>query len=126
VSRLIDHYRVVARALAWVGISAVIYLSVVPAVDRPVTGAGQWIEHFTAFALVAGAFAIGYSFSLARLLLLAVSFCGGVELLQIPLPTRHARASDFVIDLVGSCFAILFVFASEKLLGIEIRHARQR
>ena len=38
---LIGHYRLVARALAWIGIFAIIVLSVVPAVDRPVTGLGQ-------------------------------------------------------------------------------------
>lgn len=46
---LIGHYWLVARALAWIGIFAIIVLSVVPAVDRPVTGLGQWFEHFTAF-----------------------------------------------------------------------------
>jgi hypothetical protein len=54
VNWLIGHYRVVARALAWIGILAIIVLSVVPAADRPVTDAGQLFEHFTAFALVAG------------------------------------------------------------------------
>ena len=119
MSRLIDHYRVVARTLAWIGITAIVYLSVVPAVDRPVTGTGQWTEHFTAFALVAGAFAVGYSFSLARLLLLALLFCAGVELLQIPIPTRHARVSDFVIDFVASCFAVGCVLAGEMLFGVK-------
>src|ERR1700733_5204793 len=116
---LIDHFRTVARALAWVGISAIIYLSVVPAVDRPITGVGQSFEHFTAFALVAGTFAIGYRLSLIRLLLLALLFCGFVELLQVPLPTRHARVSDFSIDLVGSWVAIGFVVASEYLSGVR-------
>ena len=110
----IDHYRAVARALAWVGILAIIYLSVVPAIDRPITGAGQLFEHFTAFALVAGVFATAYRLSLIRLLLLAFFFCGGIELLQVPLPTRHARISDFAIDFVGACFAIGFVFACDK------------
>jgi hypothetical protein len=64
----------VARALAWVGILAIIVLSVVPAVDRPVTGARQLFEHFSAFALVAGVLAIGYRLSLIRLLLLTFSF----------------------------------------------------
>jgi VanZ family protein len=123
---LIDHYRAAARVLAWLGISAIIYLSVVPAVDRPVTGAGQWLEHVSAFALVAGVFAIGYSFALVRLLLLAFLFCGGIELLQVPLPTRHARVSDFVVDFVGSCFAIGFVFASEKLFGVQNNRSRER
>ena len=53
---------------------------IVPANDRPVSGVGQGFEHFTAFALVGGAFAIGYRFSLIRVL--AVVFCGGIELLQ--------------------------------------------
>jgi hypothetical protein len=114
VNLLINHYgELAARALAWVGILAIITLSVVPAVDRPVTGAGQLFEHFTAFALVAGMFAIGYRLSLIQLLLLAFLFCGFVELLQVPLSTRHARISDFAIDLIASCLAIGFVVASE-------------
>lgn len=96
----------------------IVYLSVVPAEDRPVTGAGQIFEHFTAFAMVATAFAIGYRNSLIRLFLLALFFCGGIELLQVPLPTRHARISDFLIDLIGSCFAIAIVVAVEKRIGI--------
>jgi VanZ family protein len=119
VNWLINQYRLIARALAWVGIMVIIFLSVVPAVDRPVTGAGQWWEHFTAFALVAGVFTIGYRLSLIRLLLCAVFFCGGVELLQVPLPTRHARVSDFVVNIIGSCFGIGFVLASEKLFRAQ-------
>jgi hypothetical protein len=115
--------KMVARALAWVGILTIIILSVVPAVDRPVTGAGQLVEHFTAFALVAGVFAISYPLSLMRLLLLALFFCGGVELLQVPLPTRHARISDFVIDFVASCIAILVVFFADKRIGALRRNA---
>jgi len=121
VNCVIGHYRPAVRALAWGGIFAIIVLSVVPAIDRPVTGAGQRLEHFTAFALVAGVFAIGYHLSLMRLLLLAFLFCGGIELLQIPLPTRHARISDFAIDFLGACFAIGLVFASDKLFGVYHR-----
>lgn len=123
---LIGNYRIVARVLAWAGILAIIYLSVVPAVDRPVTGTGQWVEHFTAFALVAGAFAIGHRFSRIRLLLLAFFFCGGIELLQVPLPTRHARLSDFIVDFIASCFAIGSVFAGENLLGIQGMRSSQK
>ena len=119
--RMIGLFRGVARTLAWVGILTIIVLSVVPAVDRPVTGAGPRFEHFTAFALVAAAFAIGYRLSLIRLLLLAFFFCGGIELLQVPLPTRHARISDFVIDFVGAWIAIGLVFAVEKLIGAHRR-----
>ena len=100
---------------ASIQIFAIIVLSVVPANDRPVSGVGQGFEHFTAFALVGGAFAIGYRFSLIRLLVLAVFFCGGIELIQVPLPTRHARVSDFLVNSVGACFAILCVFIATQI-----------
>jgi VanZ family protein len=76
--------RGIARALAWFGIAAIFVFSVVPADERPVTD----------------------RFTLTLLLPMALLFCGGIELLQVPLPTRHARVSDFAIDLLGSYFAI--------------------
>ena len=112
--------------MAWIGILAIIVLSVVPADDRPLTGAGQGLEHFAAFAIIGGAFAIGYRLSLTRLLLLAVFFCAGVELLQVPLPTRHARASDFLVDAVGACFAIFCVFVTRQILSTMVPAQIQR
>src|SRR5579863_5453801 len=44
-------YRPVARILSWIGIIAIIVLSVVPANERPVTGVGHLTEHTAAFAL---------------------------------------------------------------------------
>ena len=101
----------VARVLAWLGAIAIVILSVVPAADRPVTGAGQDPEHFAAFGLVAAAFAVGYRFSLAKSLLVAFAFCAAVELLQVPLPTRHARLSDFIVDLVTASLLIVAIRA---------------
>jgi VanZ like family len=117
---LIDHFTGMARIMAWMGILAIIILSVVPAADRPVTGAGQSIEHLTAFAIVGGAFAIGYRLSLMRLMFLAVFFCAGIELLQVPLPTRHARVSDFLIDTAGACLAIVCVFVARQILNTTV------
>jgi hypothetical protein len=97
---------VVVRGLAWFGILAIVVLSVVPSSLRPVTGWGHQFEHFVAFALVAGIFAIGYRLPLMKLLVFAFLFCGGIELLQLPLATRHARLSDFVIDFFASWLAI--------------------
>ena len=116
---LVSHYRAIGRALTWVGVLAIVGLSVIPAADRPVTGGGQWVEHFTAFALVAGMFSIGYRLSLIRRLGFAFLFCGSIELLQIPLPSRHARVSDFVIDLVASWTAIVVVVGSEIFIRVH-------
>jgi hypothetical protein len=107
---------VVVRGLAWFGILAIVVLSVVPSSLRLVTGLGHQFEHFTAFALVAGIFAIGYRLPLMRLLVLAFLFSGGIELLQLPLATMHARLSDFFIDFFASCFAVVLAFLSEKVM----------
>jgi VanZ family protein len=76
---------------------------------------GHLTEHVAAFALVAAAFAIGYRLSLFRLLTLALCYCGGIELLQIPLPTRHARVSDFLIDFAAAVVAMALVRAGESM-----------
>ena len=106
MSGLAYYVRIVVRVFAWVGLFAIVVLSVVPASERPVTGSGSNFEHLTIFALVGGAFALGYEVALIRLTILAFLFCGAIELIQIPLPTRHARLSDFVIDFFASCLAI--------------------
>jgi VanZ family protein len=116
-----NQYLIIVRTLAWLGIAAVVILSVIPADERPVPGnwisfIGHELEHFAAFAVVAGTFAVGYRFTLSRLTLLALLFCGGIELLQIPLPTRHARVSDFIIDFIGASFAIGLVAVGDKFL----------
>jgi hypothetical protein len=110
---LIARRVLVVRGLAWFGILAIIILSVVPSSLRPDTGWGHQFEHFVAFALVAGIFAIGYRLPLMKLLVLAFLFCGGIELIQLPLATRHARLSDFFIDFFASCFAVVLVFLSD-------------
>jgi VanZ family protein len=119
---LINHSTAIVRAAAWVGIFAIFVLSVVPAEQRPVSGLGQSYEHFTAFALVGGVFAIAYPLLLTRLLALAVLYCGGIELLQVPLPTRHARVSDFLVDTLGAFVAIVCVAVARKL----VRRRRER
>jgi hypothetical protein len=118
----IMRWLMVARGLAWVGAVTILISSVVPADERPVTGLGQAGEHVAAFGLVAGMFAVGnHRLGLIRLLLVAFLFCGSIELLQVPLPTRHARVSDFAIDLLGSFVAIAFVMWGSKFMAWRAR-----
>jgi VanZ family protein len=106
----------IPRGLAYVGAVTILILSVLPAYERPVTGASHAVEHLTAFGMVAGMFAVGYyRLGLVRLLLIGLLFCGGIELLQIPLPTRHARVSDLAVDLLGSYIAISLVMGAAKV-----------
>jgi VanZ family protein len=117
VIRLFHYAWLFARILAWIGILAIVVLSVAPAEARLITKLGPLFEHFTAFALVGGAFAIGYDLSFGRLMLLAFFFCGVIELLQVPLPTRHSRISDFIIDFVSACIAFALVCMGRKIVA---------
>jgi VanZ like family len=104
-----------ARGAAWTGILAIVVLSVVPAEERPVTSLGSGFEHLAAFGLVGALFALGYRFSLIKLCGLATLFCAGIELLQIPLPTRHARLSDFLADLLSAWLGIFCVLVIRQI-----------
>ena len=108
-------FTTVGRAVAWLAIFAIVILSVIPAAERPVTGHSQAFEHFVAFGIVAALFSLVYRLRFWQLLLLALVYCGSIELLQVPLPTRHARISDFVIDVLASWTAICVVAIAHKL-----------
>jgi VanZ family protein len=85
---------------------AIVALTVVPADERLVTGLGQSAEHFLCFAIVGLAVPFAFSASIKRLLSAAVLFALAIELLQIPLPTRHARLTDFLVDALAGCIGI--------------------
>jgi VanZ family protein len=85
---------------------AIVALTVVPADERLVTGLGQSAEHFLCFAIVGLAVPFAFPASIKKLLSAAVLFALAIELLQIPLATRHARLSDFLIDALGGCIGI--------------------
>jgi hypothetical protein len=52
---------------------------------------------------------MGYRLSLMRLLIMGLLFSGGIELLQVPLPT------DFVIDCFGSWLGIGLIWIGGEL-----------
>jgi VanZ family protein len=66
---------------------------------------------------------IGYRFSLLRLLTLAFLYCGAIELMQIPLPTRHARVSDFAVDFAAAALAMGLVRVIERLYAARQENA---
>jgi len=92
------------KAIAWAFIAGLLILTVVPASSRPPTGVDHNLEHFLAFAAAGVLFACAHRIPLASLLAYAVGFTLVLELLQIPLPTRHARFEDFVVNGLGAGF----------------------
>ena len=107
-----------ARLSAWVLAVAIVILSIVPASSRPETPLPHSIEHFGIFFATGVAFALGYSSRTLNLVIGLIGFAGFVEVVQILIPGRHARLSDFIVDAVALCLGI----AIASLAGTWMRH----
>ncbi len=94
------------RILAWILVIGLVLATVVPASDRPETGLEHHFEHLVAFSLVGLVFALAYSLRLTVLITSGIVFALLLELAQIPLPSRHARITDFLIDALGASVGI--------------------
>ena len=86
------------------GCVSIAVLSLVPGYLRPHTGAPGGVEHFAAYAIVAGAFAMGLRserslFAMVAGLMLAA---GVFELLQVEIPGRSAGLTGFLSSSVGA------------------------
>ena len=95
-----------ARVVAWSLLIAIVVMTVVPASMRVVTGAPHNMEHALVFLLMGIAFGFGYELRMTVTCAAAIVFCAALELLQLAIPGRHARLSDFLIDAAAACFGI--------------------
>jgi VanZ family protein len=106
------------RAFAWLLVIGLVVVTVVPAAERPVTGIEHGREHFLAFGFVGFIFALAYSQRPLLLMLSAIVFTAALEIIQIPLPTRHARLGDFLTDALASSVGIGFAHLSARIFKI--------
>jgi len=90
---------------------SLVILTVIPAVERPVAGFRPSLEHFLAFGVAGLIFGLAYPQHLRVNLFSAVAFALALEVAQIPLPTRHPRLKDFIIDASAACLGIVIAFA---------------
>jgi VanZ family protein len=105
-----------ARIIGWSLAAAIVILSVVPASLRPETSLPHKFEHFAIYWATGLAFALGYSLTplLATVLVL---FSGAVEILQLFIPGRHARVSDFIVDALASIIGLITVLLIAQVRG---------
>src|SRR5215471_11113199 len=85
------------RVAAWFLLLAIVVLSVVPPDYRPVTPAPHGVEHLVIFFLTGLAFGLGYASRPFLQIIALAAFSAGIELVQIYIPGRHARLSDFLV-----------------------------
>ncbi len=96
-----EYIQFVIRAMAWLCLAAIALATVGPIGTRPITGLSPSIERFFAFAIVGALFSIAYP----RYVLFAAAIVLGaaalLEMLQMLTPSRHGRAFDAAVKIVG-------------------------
>lgn len=106
-----------ARTAAWSLATFIVILSVVPPSLRPETGVPHSLEHFAIYWATGVAFGFGYERRQRLLAVSLVAFSGAMELIQLFVPGRHARLSDFIVDALATCAGLLTVSAIERFRG---------
>jgi len=91
------------QVTAWFLSAAIVVLSLSPVSARPVTpighNFGSNFEHLLIFLATGGAFALGYPRRVLVLPFAMLAFAAAVEIAQMWVPGRHARLSDFLVDV---------------------------
>lgn len=104
-----------ARVIAWSLAAAVVALSVVPPSLRPETVLPHGVEHFGIFYATGAAFGLVYYPRYLLLLPLLIIFAASVEILQLIVPGRHARLTDFVVDALAVCVGALTPLLARRM-----------
>ena len=105
-AEILDVMRRLFRVAAWFLLLAIVVLSVVPPDFRPVTPAPHNVEHLVIFFLTGLAFGLGYDTRPFLQTIGLVAFSAAIELLQLSIPGRHARLSDFFVNAVSVALGI--------------------
>ena len=107
-----------ARAIGVACVVALIVLSLLPAEDRPHTGAAGQNEHFIAYFGTAVFLALGYRTRIARIttVCLLVGLAGVLEIIQRSIPGRHSQLIDWIASSTGAIFGIIAVALMARLL----------
>ena len=108
------------QVAAWLLLAAIVLLSLSPPSARPVTPVGHNFghnfEHLLIFLATGGAFTLGYPRRIRLLLVAMVAFAAAVELAQMWIPGRHARMSDFLVDIFSLYLGIAISYVLVKFV----------
>ncbi len=95
------------QAIGWLGVLAIIVLSLVAPSLRPVTFLPHSLEHAAIFALTGVALGLGYPGRIVQHMTMLVIFAAAIELAQFYAPGRHPRLIDFLVDASSACAGVV-------------------
>ena len=113
-----------SQVLAWVLVFGIVGLSIVPPDYRIVTDLPRLFEHLSIFLLAGVAFGFGYPDRYPMQSIALVLFAADVELMQVWVPGRHARLSDFAAAVLGLGLGTGLAYVSTRMARGRIRMAR--
>ena len=97
----------VLRWVAWLLVAVIAFVTLSPIGLRPLTGAAADLERFVAFAVLGGAFCLGYPKHRWLVVLLLIAIAGSLEVLQHFVPDRHARIHDGAIKALAAAVGVV-------------------
>jgi hypothetical protein len=100
-------------------LAVIVLLTIVPPGLRPITHVPHNFEHAVVFLLNGLAFAFGYRGRELLLSIAALPLCAGLEIAQVFVPGRHARISDFAVDVIAALIGI----AAGTIIAQKMQHS---
>jgi hypothetical protein len=102
------------RMGAWLAVVTIVILSVVPGGMRPDILGNDYAEHFTAYFIAGGLFAIGYQLSMLSSGALLTASAGSLELVQLWVPGRFASVRDIAASAIGAWIGLMVIVVVRK------------
>ena len=95
-------FRAQFRILAWLALSAIVFVTVSPIGLRPHDYLSVDLDRALAFAVMAMLFVLAYPRHVLLISILLVIGAGGIETLQLLSPPRHAHMADAAVKATGA------------------------
>jgi hypothetical protein len=116
-----------AALIGWGAVAVVVVATLSPIGARPhIAHLGPQIERFAAYLVAAAALAIAYPARKGVILLCIVAGAAGLELAQHFEASRHARALDALVKIMGGLSGLVVVTLCERLWSKRIAPAAAR
>lgn len=110
------NWRNVPRLLPWLALALIAFATLASPGMRPrIEGIVQF-ERFAAFFVLGLLFAAFYPRRIRTVLAIVILIAIGLELLQLLMPSRHARLSDLLVKIVGGASGVAVRYLA-KLIG---------